>query len=1432
MAKTKLKNKGLFKGVAVGFALVLCSAFFPVNAINALAEQNFKGETESQANTHRISVDGAVEENENSITVIKGDDFTIPQGVYYNGSNPSGHVIGTTISDLITVSKVEIINKGTGKVLSTLSGLASFVDQTFTASELTTYVIRYTVVDNGVEYSYDFNVETLVSDEVSFEFRGNDKNIIPTHYDKEYANGKDITLPLPNINDEDGDPILSSEASDNYIIDINSRPTYTTGGVNSFVYISLAGGSMDEDGNYNVKIKKDDTTGEFYIDGADFTNIDSGTEFTITYYFYEIRENGNISYVNSTTRTFTVWDDYYHITANGESGYNLSVRFSEETPDSAVVGVAVDLPSVSGTTSASNSPSSEAVEVSYTLQVLKMDDNREYTDDVTTDVYDEIENTFTAKEGGSYRFIYKVQDFYDNKPSTSTTSFTITNVEDTQQATPIMYDAGEVELDENGDYIDISYKLKSQSVNRNIIMYAITGKDNMVTDVNKLTFKRVIRDSSTTRFEITEYNNKNLIFGADVASGDPTMDNIYLQIVADNFDIYRQMSIDKAVDDNIDLDDPADIRDWLIENNYLIVTTNWNQDPTGAQILKESDEGYSATVGDQTAKEKMAEKGFAYLQSTSEGGQYNFPARTYYFDYYADDNVSNIAERREVYRIVLQETISDTATPTINFSSDLKSAYLPTDTITFNTATASDTIDTSNRSSSVKVVTAYRFLDGGNAPVSNDSTNTNKTLQFIVNDNVATSGGSQLTWIEENKDATTGLVTSTGWFFDTSVSSYTIDLRDVPSTAETLEIFAYAVDDFGNIAFFSRKVTIMNTADSDMPVLVNVENAPDATEGEQTYLADDPIILPNLDYRDSRPEYMTGEVAVYKVTTTGEGADMVTNRELIQSVNASTDVDTYRGIFTVYGGTFTPSTDGTYQVVVTVKDNSNHTLSTYFTYYVKDSGKVEDPEISNITSEPVDIQVNYPYDLEVPRFTVTESDLFGYIGLDSSDDTNTSTYYTVSAVSASDSYKLTQYQFTGETKGNYRLQYTAFLMRYRADRLLASGASSEEAGIYLEDGKLKYKEAGASATSYYIYFERVNNQEGNAINYIATMNTALDGSGDSPEVLEGQTMQEVVEAKVDGLVDFFARKSEIQEITVSDAGINVTIDESAYEKNQYQTVNPDDPYLVPIVMPQIEIIGQASPDYEESRVIIECVSDGTTTPIATISLADWESAVATNSNNFVVEGETISLRLIRNGTYTIKYEIYAQDKYGDIIGDPKTLDYTITSGDIIPPTVTILDPEKMAKATYRVGETLFIDLSEDVLNVSDNVTTDRNKLLSKLSITITNNDTGDTDEITNKGDETYLSYEYELTEVGSYTVSITVEDKEGNVSNPAATFSFEVTSEGSDPVDVQEILGGILIALSVGVLAGVVIYFVVSKVKLDRRAKGYQQENKKLDKKD
>ncbi len=1383
----KSKTKGLFKGVALGFAFVLCGAFFPVTAIQALAD-DWKG-SEATTNTHRIQVDGKLESNENSATVIKGDTYTIPVGEYYSGATK--HTIGSNVSGNITTSKVEVLYKATGDLITSISGVeeGSVAGNVFTASRLGTYVIRYTVVDSDVEYSYDFEVESQAS-EATFEFKANDKNIIPTVYDTKLASkmeNKNIVLPLPTVNDEEGEAILTSADKEYYVLDRNGAGVPTDKGC--FVYVSLSSGDD------TIQIKTDGETGDFYIDGNEILekaeSLD-GTEFKITYSFYQIRENDNKSFITSTSRTFTVRDGYYYKTSDekeGEEGYDIVTSWSTSVPDSAVVGVEKELPTISATTKSNNSPASESVSVYYELQVLKMDDNGRYTKDVTVDVITE-DQTFKAKEEGSYRFIYTVKDFYGNQADTTNTTFTINNVKDTQSAEVYMYDAGDYTKDEeDGSYSSAENKLKTQTVTRNIIMYAIGGSDNMVAE-DQLVLRREIRDASTvTRFRITEakYNKYNLIFAPGTTDGELSMDAIYKQIVSDNFEIYKQMVQDKKSPT-----DAGQIKQWLLDNNYLLVTTEWNKDPAGNAIITEG----NPAENDSAAIDEMITKGFAFVKPTTTNGKYNFTEQNYSFYYFANDsegNKNDNKERSKYYTVKLTSTESEDSIPSVTFPTDLQTTYLPNETIEFDVATASDTVD-----SRIETVTAYRFLNAEGTTVTNSDTT--KTLSYVVRNY---NKNDENKWYVSNKDGSTGLVESTGWFYDVNENSYKIDLKDAPADAVSVEIFTYAVDDYGNVGFFNKIVKIATAVDTEMPTLSKVINAPKVDTGAQDYDAPDTISLPTLYYTSSNPEYVSAKVEMYKITE----ADGQSTKKLMQTTNMQTKADTYRGVFTVDAGIFNVSTEGTYQLIVTITDSSNHSLSTYFTYNVGGGAIVEDPEIDNITSEPIEAAIDTPLYLNPPTVNVSESTTYGYIGLDESDDSNTATYYTTTMVSASNNdYELTQSWFTGNSKGTYKLQYNVFLMRYEKAKLIEE--TSEEAGIFLKDGKLKYKEAGAEqgadGTSYFIYFEET------AEGYELVANTQLNGLGTD---LSDTSV-------LDSLVTKFVLVSDIQTITVGDIAITISIDEDAYSKTQYPIINTEKPNEIRIVKPDVQIQGNGSIDREESYVQITCTSGSSTSTLATIYLDEWQESIDNESENFRVDEGNIFLRLIRNGKYTIRYSVQAQDNLGQNVGDAKTLEYTISNGDVVEPTIDFAD--NFVKDTYKLGDTLVLNMAG--LTVSDKVTTDADTLLETLEVRLTNNDTDESWTLENTAESGY-AYEHDLDQAGDYTLTISVRDAAGNRAEKSV--SFTVSTDATTPVNVQEVLGGILIGLSVAVLAGVVIYFVVSKVKLDKKEKGYKVNNSK-----
>jgi len=79
-----------------------------------------------------------------------------------------------------------------------------------------------------------------------------------------------------------------------------------------------------------------------------------------------------------------------------------------------------------------------------------------------------------------------------------------------------------------------------------------------------------------------------------------------------------------------------------------------------------------------------------------------------------------------------------------------------------------------------------------------------------------------------------------------------------------------------------------------------------------------------------------------------------------------------------------------------------------------------------------------------------------------------------------------------------------------------------------------------------------------------------------------------------------------------------------------------------------------------------------------------------------------------------------------------------------------------------------------------------------------------------------------LESAGSYTLTISIKDKAGNETSQSV--SFEVSTDESKDINVKEVMGGVMIGISVALLAGVVIYFTVSKVKLDKKEKSYKDK--------
>ena len=1402
MNKTSSKSKGILKATAVGFAAILCGAFFPVNAL-ASATENWANKSEVESSANRIQINGNLEENQSSFIVKKGSTFKIPAGQYY-GKTGTAHLIGTTPSGTISTSAVKVTYSATGDKVLDFAGLSEseLNNKSFVASRVGTYVITYSVVDNGILYSYDLAV-TCEASSATFSFETNSENIIPSVYDVKLAQSKDIVLPLPTVTDENGETILSAQDeadADYYVLDKNGagRPGEPDS-KNCFVAISITNGSED------LEIEKDSTTGNFVIKGDTITSALDGKEFTINYSFYQLKESNSV-FIGSTTRTFSVKDGHYYTNSDKtESGYDLTATLSS-APDTAVVGTAVSLPIVTAKTSASNSPASESVEVYYTIQIIKADSDGKYTTNDVTDAMLTEDGKFKATEEGSYKFVYTIKDFYGHEVATSKASFTIDNIKDTKSPEVYMYDAGDYTVDaETGAYSSAKTKMPTTTVNRNVILYAIAGVDNMTS--NTVTLRREIRDGSTgvKRYIISEqaYNGYNLIFGA--AKTDEA--SIYRQIVSDNYEIYKQMLVEKLEDNTIDPTDDESIKTWLKEHNYLIVTHEFNKDVDGNTIINE--EGFSEES--ENAVAKLIEQGYAYVKP--ESSTYKFSsAKSYDFYYFASDNINNNKEKQIYQTIKLDSDYTDEAVPSITFPEQLQSAYLPNETIKFTVPTSSDVKDTSG-DANLEIVTAYRYLKNGtstrtdvqNGKVVVESEQTTDAITYLAK---RTATKDQSKWFFTGRDVN-GLMNSEGWNVVTD-STCKINLASKPDGAEYVEILTYAVDDYGNVGFFNKLIKIADAQDATAPSLYRVVGAPEETD---VFTAPQTINLPVLYFSDDKADYMHADVVVYKLTGEGEN----TTKQVMHSSGMQTEVYSIDGKFVVDAGSFSASSEGKYQAAVTVTDSGKHTYTTYFNYTVGSNTIVEDPEIPNITAETKELAIDEGLYLPTPTISVSDSETYGYIGLGDDDDQNNATYYTTTVVSAtSNNYELDKYYFIGKTKGTYKIQYNVFLIRYnRTDTYFAESATAGK--LYVnENGQLAYLSQDG-ATTYHIYVEKDLESE----EYKLHINTSR--LGDGTELTAGADYE-----RINSAVKFYALTKagptvSVQEVVIS--GLENV--KEYYPQTSFATIDKENPKQITIVKPDITISGSDKGntiDKQESTVKITYSANSTTTvTLANLTLEKWESLIESGDDDFTVDGTTIKLRLIKNGTYKIAYSIQAQDALGQNIGDPKTQTIEIKNGDTVAPKIKV--DESMFAESYTLGDEIVINMSK--VEVSDAVTTDVDKLLSTLNIVLTNKDSGKTWTLTDSDEGEGYSFEHTFDEVGEYTLIFTIKDEAGN-SATAGPISFQVKAKGtSDPVDVKEVLGGVLIGVSVALLAGVVIYFVVSKVKLDKKEKAYKNAKRK-----
>ena len=230
-----------------------------------------------------------------------------------------------------------------------------------------------------------------------------------------------------------------------------------------------------------------------------------------------------------------------------------------------------------------------------------------------------------------------------------------------------------------------------------------------------------------------------------------------------------------------------------------------------------------------------------------------------------------------------------------------------------------------------------------------------------------------------------------------------------------------------------------------------------------------------------------------------------------------------------------------------------------------------------------------------------------------------------------------------------------------------------------------------------------------------------------------------------------------------------------------------------------------------------------------------------------------------DGTYTITYTLTYQDATA-------TLKFNVAVGDVATPIISFTEEktedlfttyhdENGVKGTgknnrdWRVGDTFYIDSRYFDVDANGGVRTDFNEeyIAKKLNLTVmtpnniwmTDGGTSDNSIIKTpsrdediKGTQNFRIWSFKLSEPGEYTVTFNIQSESGRSATPF-TRKITVTEKPEDSkISPTQVWGTVLIVLSVGLLLGVVIYFIQTgkNTKFNAAAKGKTKGAGKPDK--
>ncbi len=1459
--KLKRKNRSvLIKGMALGVAFAFTVLCFPVNHLSVSAKQ-----LEDYTDYTMMTIGTADEEV--STTVVKGGTYIVPKA-YIGGSASravgsniasadktlaadvtlksskitvkySSDVVGTVKDGKAVDSKDVEITDGTENVKVSSDGAVSF-EANKVGSYTVTYSYTYSV--NGTEYtnSYDLTVTSEITD-ADINFGDNEKVFLPSILDLKQAQKsdgsyKDMYIQMPEILDDEGEKVdTSAENTDfEFITARNEDGSSILGRKKQQVLIEVSASTNST----KVAVSGNAEDG-FYVAGSVFADEQYGAgRYTVTYSYYE-----NGQFVASTTKTTEVYaksNPYY-------KDYALRLQLSSDFVDNGQTGVESTLPTAKGLTSTSTDPKSEAVDIYYTVTVYyktstgsyqKLDAAKYNPKDEAGNVIEEerIVNEdgtlvnptkFKPLDDGYYSFVYEAYDYYYDwsNPSASSNKnhyyktdlarYEYKNIKDEKDPTPTVYEATK---DGSLDDEDASSKLATRANAESVIIYAIGIDDNVskAGDKGVVLTRKIMTDETVSKLTLSstderDYSSYNLIFNykndASTNGRDGLKNNNYL----------LRKKMEKA---NVADTEEATLA-YLAENKYLIVVDNANYERI-YENFKDANV-FDETVTDKATaltwfkSEKSLEKGFAYVDCNQTFGASaavtgGMGVGQYYIHYVATDAAGN---QTDIFKRLYIRNFEDRESPKISFSTALNDSYFPDEKITFNAPTVSDNLD---ENMSMKVMYRYLNEDGAMEVVKDGKVVSNEDLEDLWND-LGTDPDLDSVRSDDAKD--NGMLitdkyskyhevsTNDGYvdITDVKANSYTIDLSEVKN-ATSLQIIAYVYDDSGNPMLYGQTISIRNIKDEYPPELISVNSV----EGDFTneYEQNATITLPKVIVADDSVGYMTYEVNVDYVKD-GERS----SRPVSDSTADRTNQEG-AGLFTVNAGQFIAAQDGTYQVSIAVKDFNNKTIVVFANYEVSPRATVQTPTInSTLKNEEIELDDNKTIEIPAPSVSFelgnsTTYDVF------KANNYSAAEKYVVRGLNAdgkatnwtTNNNVATNGKFSATKIGQYEIQYSVKLEAYDHTRFTYKESSYntttgkyEVGGYYTEKTlgdtvKITFGADGshrinANGTRYV-----VKNVDGKISFYLAGPEFEYDS--------EDEISQSTIVTSL-GSIDFeewfkdlrvYNLESEIYTITVNDTkGPKLT----NYDYSDQEFMSVEDFKNNGITIYGIQATDASGLDHSKSKISLSW-KRANGTAAGDVGSQTYSGVNAFKDNVYKTSASNL------DGTYTITYEVF------DNNGRSSTATYKISVGDNEDPKVTF--PEDFVKTSYSLKDKLVIDLAPSKVVVSDNKPMPSDsKPKIKLVNTSKNNE-----EVKYEIDGTkYIFDSFEEYGEGTYKLTVEVEDAVGRVTTEE--FTFDVSTKTKDSKETYKVVGTILIVISVLVLAGVIVYFIVSKVKLDKELK-------------